>query len=73
MDDAARLAGGAMGLMNDLSQQAAQTLRSHANNIAQEIDLVPREDYEALEAVVETMRKEMETLSARISELENKK
>lgn len=72
MDDVARVAGGAAGLLNDAGKHAKDTLRTRIDDIAQDIDLVPREDFERLEAMLIESREEQEKLKKRLSILEDK-
>ncbi len=64
LDDVARVAGGAVGVISDATKHAKETARVIAQDAAQSIDLVPREDYEALEAIVHDLIKRVETLEA---------
>ncbi len=65
LDDIARLAGGAVGLMSDASKHAKENVRIYAHSAAQSIDLVPREDYEALEAIVHDLQARVEILEGK--------
>ncbi len=69
LDDAARIAGGAVGVASDLGKQASEALRAKVDHIAQEMDLVPREDFERLEAVVEALRAECDALKKEVASL----
>lgn len=69
LDDAARLAGGAVGVVSDLSKQAGEAVRSKVDAIAHGMDIVPREDFERLEAVVEALRAEHEALKTEVEAL----
>lgn len=71
LDDLARLAGGTAGFINDTGKQIKESLRSRADDMAQRLDLVPREDFERLELMVMKCREEQEKMLARIEELEN--
>jgi len=63
IDDLAKLAGGAAGIAGSVQQQIRNDIKARVDEVAERMDLVPREDYERLEAVVKT-------LEARITELE---
>lgn len=69
LDDAARIAGGAVGVVSDLSKQAGEAVRAKVDTIAHEMDLVPRDDFERLEAVVEALRAECEALKKDVQSL----
>lgn len=72
-DDIAQLAGSAAGLMNDLRQQMKEDVKSRVDELATKMDLVPREDLERVEALLEKTRKDQETLEKRLAALEAKK
>ena len=70
IDDLARLAGGAATLLGEAGKQANENFRNRLDSLALKLDLVPREDFERLELVVETQRDEIESLKKRLSALE---
>lgn len=70
LDDIARLAGGTVGLISDTGKQAAETARARIDDWAMRMDLVPREDFERLEAMLEKARQEQDSLVKRIEALE---
>lgn len=70
MDDVARVAGGAAGLIGDTSKHIKETVKTRIDDIAQDIDLVPREDFERLEAMFLQCRDEQEKLKKRVADLE---
>lgn len=71
IDDIARFAGEAVGFVSDAKRQANQSLRSRLDEFALKMDLVPREDYERLEAIVIKTREEQKVLMERIELLES--
>ncbi len=72
LDDLARAAGGTVGVLSDLKGQAKQTARSCVDSMAQDMDLVPREDFERLEAILEKMTLKCDKLEERVQDLEEK-
>lgn len=72
IDDVARVAGGAVGILSDAGREAKAIVRSKVDTLAQDMDLVPREDYEVLESMVEALRSEQDELKKRIEKLEKK-
>jgi len=72
IDDVARVAGGAVGMISDVSKEARDVVRSKIDTMAQDLDLVPREDFEKLEAMVAKLIEENEDLKKRIEKLEKK-
>ena len=73
LDDVARLAGGAVGLASDLKGQISEMVRSQIDAKAQDLDLVPREDFEKLELMLIEAREAQKSLEDRVAALEGKK
>ncbi len=73
LDDIARMAGGAVTIMSGLTKQARDEIRARADELATRLDLVPREDFDRLEAMLAEARKEQISLRKRIEALEGKK
>ncbi len=73
LDDAARLAGGAMGVMNSMRDQIRNEIKSRMDEMALKFDLVPRAEFERLEAGLQKARLEQEALKKRLDALEGKK
>lgn len=61
-DDMAQLAGGAAGLLNDLKQQMQNDVKARVEEMATKMDLVPREDLDALAMQVKTLQERIDTL-----------
>lgn len=70
LDDLARLAGGAATLIGEAGKSANENFRNRLDSLALKLDLVPREDFERLELVVETQRAEIEDLKRRMDALD---
>lgn len=70
LDDLARIAGDAATFLGEAGKQANENFRSRLDSLALKLDLVPREDFERLELVVETQRAEIEELKRRLSAVE---
>lgn len=66
IDDLAKLAGGAAGVVGSLQQEIGNDIKTRVEEMADRMDLVPREDFQRLEALTKS-------LEARIEELEKKK
>lgn len=64
LDEIAKLTTAAMGLAQAAGDEAKAAVRSQADRMVAELDLVRREDYEALKAEVAALRAEIETLKA---------
>ncbi len=69
-DDLARVASGAATTLAGVKQEVDAIVRQRIERLAQEFDLVTREEFEAIRAVAERARDEQERLGARITELE---
>ena len=72
MDDIAQLAGGAAGLLGNLQQQIRDDIKARVEEVATRMDLVPREDFERVEGMLEAALKEQADLKKRIEALEKK-
>ncbi|MGQ0526698.1 MAG: accessory factor UbiK family protein [Alphaproteobacteria bacterium] len=73
LDDLAKMAGGTMSVLSGLTKQVQQEIRMRVDEMAQKMDLVPREDFERVEALVVKQREELNALKARIDKLDGKK
>jgi BMFP domain-containing protein YqiC len=62
LDEMAKLTSAAMGLAQAAGEEAKSALRSQADRVAAEFDLVRREDLDALRAEVAALRAELEAL-----------
>ncbi len=70
LDDVARVAGGTVSVLSGFSHQAKEDIRTRIEEIADRLDLVPREDFERLEAMLGKAREEQQDLTKRIEALE---
>ncbi len=71
-DDLARLMTGAMGMAQGVQDEAKTFLRAQADRLAVELDLVPREEFEAVKQMAAEARAEADALRARLEALEAK-
>jgi len=62
LDEMAKLTTAAMGLAQAAGEEAKAALRSQADRVAAEFDLVRREDFDALKAEVAALRAEVAAL-----------
>ena len=72
IDDIARLAGGAAGTLNSIRQQIHNDVKARAEEVAMKMDLVPREDLDRVEALLEKAIADQNDLKQRIEKLEKK-
>ena len=64
LDELAKLSTAAMGMAQAAGEEAKAAFRSQADRIAAELDLVRREDFDALKAEIAALRAEIEALRA---------
>jgi BMFP domain-containing protein YqiC len=62
LDDIAKLATAAVGAVQGVGEEARSFARAQADKLAGELDLVPREDFEALKARVEALEARLAAL-----------
>jgi BMFP domain-containing protein YqiC len=62
LDEIAKLTTAAMGLAQAAGDEAKAAFRSQTDRLVAEMDLVRREDYDALKAEVAALRAEIEAL-----------
>ncbi|KAA5607654.1 accessory factor UbiK family protein [Roseospira marina] len=69
-DDLSRLAGGALGALGGLRSEIEEMVRQRVERMANELDLVTREDFEIAREMAAEARAENEELVARVTALE---
>ncbi|RJF86738.1 accessory factor UbiK family protein [Oleomonas cavernae] len=72
LDDLARLATGAMGALQGVRQEADGVVRQLVERFVADMQLVPREEFEAVKAMAAKARAENEALAERLASLEAK-
>lgn len=70
LDDLARVAGGTISALSGLNTQIKGDIRARIDEAATRMNLVPREDFEKLEAMLTKAREEQEQLARRVEALE---
>lgn len=70
LDDIARVAGGTISALSGLNTQIKDDIRARIDEAATRMNLVPREDFEKLEAMLAKSREEQEQLARRVDALE---
>ena len=73
IDDIAQLAGGAAGLLSGVQQQIRDDIKARVEEMAANLDLVPRDEFERVEAMLEKALQEQDDLKQRLDKLEGKK
>jgi BMFP domain-containing protein YqiC len=71
-DEMARLMNDAAGVAQGVRREFDSLFRSQAERILRELDVVPREEFEAVKDMARLAREENEALKARIEALEAK-
>ena len=71
-DDLAKLMTGAMGMAQGMGGEAKTFLRSQADRFVAEMDLVGREEFEAMKQLASEARAEADALRVRVEALEAK-
>ncbi|MBM3601521.1 MAG: accessory factor UbiK family protein [Alphaproteobacteria bacterium] len=69
-DDLARLAGGAMGAVAGLRAEFESLMRQQVDRMIAGMDLVRREEFDAVQAMAAKARLEQEALAKRVAVLE---
>jgi len=69
-DDLARLLTGAMGMAQGAGQEAKGFMRAQADRFVAEMDLVGRDEFEAVKQMAADARAEADDLRARVEKLE---
>ncbi|MEQ8193630.1 MAG: accessory factor UbiK family protein [Rhodospirillales bacterium] len=72
LDDLAKVAGGAASTLAGVRNEIKALVRQQAENLLSDMDLVPREEFEAMKAVALKARAEQEKLEKRVAALEAK-
>ena len=70
LDDFARLASSAMGVAAGMRSEVEARLREQLERLLAQMDLVPREEFDAMKAVAIAAREEQEALSQKLAALE---
>ena len=70
LDDMARVASGAVSAVTGLKGDAESVLRRQVEKLLADMDLVTRDEFDAVKAMAAKARTEQETLQARVAELE---
>lgn len=72
LDDLARVASGALGVASGVREEVEGRLRQQFERILQQMDLVTREEFEAVQAMAAKARDEQEALAERVAALETR-
>ncbi len=72
LDDLAKVMTDAAGAAQGLKREAESVFRNRAERVLRDLDVVQREEFEAVKAMAERARTENERLEARMVELERR-
>jgi BMFP domain-containing protein YqiC len=70
LDDLAKLASGAAGTLHGMRQEIEAAIKARVERMASEMDLVPRDEFDAVKLMAQKARSENEALLARVDALE---
>ncbi len=70
LDDMAKVASGAVSAVTGLKGDADNLLRRHVENLLDDMNLVTREEFDAVKAMAAKARAEQDKLQARLKALE---
>lgn len=71
-DEMAKLLGNAAGAAQGVRREIDTLVKAQVERVLNELDVVQREEFEAVRAVAQAAREDNERLAARIAELEAK-
>jgi len=72
LDDLAKVATGAIGSLSGVRQEVEQRIQQQLERIIGRMNLVGRDEFEAIKAVAQAAREEQIRLEQRVAELEAK-
>jgi len=70
LDDLAKVANGAVSTMSGIKGEIEALIRQRMDSIVADMDLVPRDEFDAVKAMAAKARTEQEKLEKRVAELE---
>ncbi len=73
LDDLARVASGALGTLQGVGSEVTARLRDQFERVLANLDMVSREEFDAVKAMAAAARGENEALAARLDALEGKR
>jgi BMFP domain-containing protein YqiC len=72
LDDLARMANGALNTLSGLRDEIESRVRERVERMLADMDMVPREEFDAVKAMAQKARAEQEDLAAKVKELERR-
>ncbi|MEX2615408.1 MAG: accessory factor UbiK family protein [Alphaproteobacteria bacterium] len=71
LDDLARVANGAIGALSGVRTEIEAMVKQRVERLLADMDLVTRDEFDAVKAVAAKARSEQETLESRVAALES--
>jgi hypothetical protein len=72
LDDLARMANGALNTLSGLREEIENRVRERVERMLADMDMVPREEFDAVKAMAQKARAEQEDLAAKVRDLERR-
>lgn len=72
LDDLARMANGALNTLSGLREEIENRVRERVERMLADMDMVPREEFDAIKAMAQKARAEQEDLAVKVAELERR-
>ena len=72
LDDLARMANGALNTLSGLREEIESRVRERVERMLADMDMVPRDEFEAIKAMAQKARAGQEDLAAKVAELERR-
>jgi len=72
LDDLAKVASGALGSLSGVKHEVESRIKQQLERILSRMNLVPREEFDAMKEVAQAAREAQIKLEARVDELERK-
>jgi len=71
-DDIARVAGGAVSVLSGLREQIRSEIKTRVEELATRLDLVPRDDLDALQSRIDALQADQRKINQRLDLIEGK-
>jgi len=72
LDDLARMANGALNTLSGFREEIETRVRERVERMLADMDMVPREEFDAVKAMAQKAREEQEDLAAKLAVLERR-
>ena len=72
LDDLARMANGALNTLSGVREEIENRVRERVERMLTDMDMVPRDEFEAVKAMAQAARAGQEDLATKVAELERR-